>query len=99
MSSESESFALFDEKEDRRGDELLPHRSGIEDRVRADRNVALEVGQAVSAVHDQLSVLRDGDRASGRVRRGPAEDLVDLSRSCPARSGRADKQGGDDERY
>ena len=49
-------FPLFDEEEDRRGDELLHHRSDVEDRVRADRNVALEVGRAVSAVHDQLSV-------------------------------------------
>ena len=62
-------FSIFDEEQDCRGDELLSYRSDVEDRVRAHWNVALEVGRAVSAVHDQLSVLRDGDRATGR---GPA---------------------------
>lgn len=35
---------LFDEEENCRGDELLPHRSDVEDRVRAQCNIALEVG-------------------------------------------------------
>src|SRR6185295_14020003 len=71
--------SVFDEEKDRCGDELLPHRSDIEDRVWAQWNVAFEVGRAVSAVHDHLSVLRDGDRAPGRGRRGPFEDLVGLT--------------------
>ena len=92
-------FALLDQEQDRRGDKLLSDRSGVEDRVRADRNIALEVGQAVSAVHDDLSVLRGGDRAAGLVRLGPAEDLVDLAGLVLRVGGCAGKQGGDYERY
>lgn len=55
----------------------------------------LEVGQAVRAAHDLLSVLRDGDRAPGRVRRGPGEDLVDLGGLVLRVRGRAGEQGGD----
>jgi hypothetical protein len=60
---------------------------------------SLEVGRAVSAVRDELSVMRDGDRASGSGWRGPTEDLVDLAGLVLRVSRRADKQGGDHERY
>jgi hypothetical protein len=44
--------SLLDKEQDRRGDELLSYGSGVEDRVRADRNIALEVGRTVSTVYE-----------------------------------------------
>jgi hypothetical protein len=44
--------------------ELLGDRSGLEDRLFADRHVVLEIGRAVTFDHDPLAVDRHADGAA-----------------------------------
>ena len=74
-------FPLRDGEGGRHGGELLGNRACVEDRVRRDGRVVLEVGDTVPARVGDPAVLVDANRAAGRI--GPVplrEDLVHLRR-------------------
>ena len=72
-------LALLLKEQDRRGGELLGHGGHMEDRLRRDGDVVVEVGHAVAVLVDDLAVLVDAQRAAGRIGAVPLlEDLVHL---------------------
>ncbi len=61
-------LALLGQQEDRHRSELLGDGSDVEDRGWADRDLVLEIGQAIAATIDHLTVPYHRQRAAGRVR-------------------------------
>ena len=92
-------LAVKREQVDRTGGELLRGRRHVERRLAGDRDLVLDVGEAVTTGEEELPVLDRGDGAPWRGGGREREERVDAGiRRLGGDGRRADRRSGDQDR-